>query len=74
MSQPQKMTDLDKKLQEMALLNWSQFVQMIGSDALTRAKVCLLRQNNNTYGQISQKLSITFDQVRYACNNCDTKP
>lgn len=66
-----RMTDLDRKLQEMALLNWPQFVQMIGADAVKKAKVCLLRQNNSSYGEISIRLSITEDQARYACGKCE---
>ncbi|SHK92771.1 hypothetical protein SAMN05444266_101615 [Chitinophaga jiangningensis] len=65
------MTDLDKKLQEMAMTNWEQFVHLIGEDALTAAKVCLLRQNNASYGKISQKLGITEKQVRGRCDKCN---
>lgn len=64
------MTELDKKLQEMALLNWSQFVQVIGQDAIVAAKVCLLRQDKRSYGEISNKLGITENQARYACTKC----
>lgn len=65
-----EMTNLDKKLQEIALLNWPQFVELIGADAITAAKVCLLRQDKRSYGEIQNKLGITYDQARYACNNC----
>ena len=64
------MTDLDKKLQEMALLNWHQFVALIGEDSITIAKVCLLRRDKRSYGEIEQKLGITYDQARYGCNKC----
>jgi hypothetical protein len=67
------MTDLDKRIQEIAALNWNQFVSLIGEDAITKAKICLLRQNNKSYGEISNKLGITEHQARYACNNCTTK-
>lgn len=67
------MTELDKKIQEIALMNWEQFVQIIGKDAIVAAKVCLLRQNKKSYGEISNKLSITESQARYACNKCDEK-
>lgn len=65
------MTDLDKKLQEIAVLNWKQFVALIGEDAIVSAKVCLLRQNKKSYGEIANKLSITEHQARYGCNKCD---
>jgi len=65
------MTDLDKKLQEMAVMNWPQFAALLGPDALIAAKVCLLRQNKKSYGEIEQKLGITYEQARYGCNKCD---
>lgn len=67
------MTELDKKLQEIAVMNWQQFVQIIGADAIIAAKVCLLRQNKKSYGEISNKLSISESQARYACNKCEEK-
>lgn len=73
MAPVQPMTDLDKKLQEIALMNWKQFVALIGEDALISAKVCLLRQDKRSYGEIQQKLKLTKAQVEYtACNKCDT--
>jgi hypothetical protein len=67
------LTELDHKLREMALTNWAQFVQFIGKDAITSAKVCLLRQRQQSYQQISIKLSISEKQARYACDKCKTK-
>jgi hypothetical protein len=64
------LTELDKKLQLMASSNWPQFVQTIGADAIVRAKICLLRKDQFSYGQIAAKLSITEGQARYACNVC----
>jgi hypothetical protein len=66
-------TELDKKLLEIAMKNWPQFVALIGSDAITSAKVCLLRQNKSSYGEISIKLGITEHQARYGCVKCDVK-
>lgn len=66
------MTDLDKKLQEIAVLNWKQFAALIGEDALRAAKICLLRKNGKSYGEIQQKLDITENQARYGCNKCET--
>ena len=54
----QPMTDLDKKLQEMAVKNWPQFVALLGDDALMAAKICLLRQNNRSLGEISKRLDM----------------
>jgi len=71
----QPMTDLDKKLQEMAVMNWPQFVALVGEDALMSAKICLLRQNGNSYGQIKNKFDkedkLTENKIRYACNKCE---
>jgi hypothetical protein len=68
-----RMTELDKKLQEIALANWSQFVQLVGEDALLSAKICLLRQNKATYGEIENRLGITKNQARFGCNKCEDK-
>jgi len=64
------MTDLDKKLQEMALLNWHQFVALIGEDSVTIAKICLLRRDKRSYEAIKRKLDVTYDTARYHCSKC----
>lgn len=66
------MTDLDKQLQEIASKNWQQFAALIGDDAIKRAKVCLLRGKGKSYQQVSMKLGLSENQVRYACNTCDS--
>lgn len=66
------MTDLDKKLQEMAVMNWPQFAKLLGEDALIAAKICLLRQQKKSYGEISVKLNITEKKARYWCGECST--
>jgi hypothetical protein len=65
------MTDLDKKLIEIAVLNPKQFISLMGEDAWRSAKVCLLRQDGKSYGEIANKLSIPEHQARYGCNKCD---
>lgn len=73
-TQPKKeLTELDRKLQEMALLNWTQFVKLVGADAIIAAKICLLRQADRSYGEISQKLSISERRARYWCGECEIK-
>lgn len=67
------MTDLDKRLQEIASKNWKQFVDLIGADAITAAKICMLRQEQKSYGEISVKLGITEKRARYWCGECDVK-
>jgi hypothetical protein len=73
MNKPVELTELDKKLREMAMLNWPQFVALVGKDAITSAKACLLRQKKQSYPQISIKLGITESQAKYACTKCDEK-
>ena len=68
----QPMTDLDKKLQEIALMNWKQFVALVGEDALISAKICLLRRDKKSYGEIQNKLGITKNQAEYGCGKCET--
>ena len=67
------MTELDKTIREIALNNWEQFVQLMGKEAITNAKVCLLRQKNKSYNEIANKLRITETQSRYACKKCEEK-
>ena len=69
---PKPLTDLDRKLQEIASKNWQQFVDLIGSDAITAAKICMLRQDQKSYGEICIKLNITEHQARYGCGKCDS--
>lgn len=66
-----ELTELDRKLQEIALMNWSQFVKLVGEDAIISAKVCILRQADRSYGEISQKLSVSEALARYRCRACD---
>jgi hypothetical protein len=66
-----EMTDLDKRLQQMALSNWEQFVQLVGKDTIIAAKVCLLRQAGDSFGKIGFKLNVPPYVARYACKKCD---
>lgn len=65
-----KMTKLDEKLREMALVNWDQFVALIGEDAILRAKMCMMRKNGASYGQIKMKLGVSESAIRWNCNSC----
>lgn len=65
-----RVTDLDKKLQEMALMDWNHFVDLVGEDAINAAKVCLLRKDEKSYGEICNRLGLTKKQARYACGKC----
>lgn len=66
-----QLTELDKRLISMAVMNPVQFKALIGEDAITRAKTCLLRQENKSYGEISHRLNITYKQARYGCKDCN---
>lgn len=65
------MTDLDSKLQQLALSNLALFTALIGKDALTNAKARLLREEGKSWEQISRKLNITRSQARHACKKAD---
>lgn len=69
-----QMTDLDRKLQEIATKNWPQFVALIGEDPIVAAKICMLRQDNKSYGEIQMKLKVTIDKARHWCNKCPASP
>ena len=60
-------TPLDKDLQQLALSNWPAFVEIMGEDAITVAKVRLLHTRGKKMAQIATqyKLRINYDQVRY---------
>lgn len=62
-------TELDNKLRDLSINDWELFCAVLGPDALTRAKVILLRQAGKTYQQISIQLSISSRQVEYICQN-----
>ncbi|HRO18613.1 MAG TPA: hypothetical protein PLU07_10505 [Ferruginibacter sp.] len=61
-------TPLDAQLRELALTDWDAFVQLLGEDAITKAKVCLLLNKGQSYNQVANKLQITKHQVEYMCN------
>lgn len=63
-------SELDNKLRELALTDWQKFVQLVGKDTIDKAKVCLLRQNNKSYGMVSRMVGLSIMQVRTACKRC----
>jgi len=74
-SERRGLTALDRRLQELALMNWTQFAVLIGDEALTAAKICLLRKERRSYGEIMQKLGVTQKTARYWCDECkDREP
>jgi len=64
-------TELDRRLQEMALLNWQQFTALVGEDAITGAKICMLRQKQKSYGEIMLHLRVSKQNVRTGCKKCE---
>ncbi len=69
------MTELDKKLQEVAAKDWSYFVDLLGEDAINKAKACIMRkQGGKSITQIQTRLGVTYRQARYACDNCPPDP
>lgn len=66
----QNLSALDVQLQNMAIVNWEGFVNLIGEKAVKKAKICLLRKKGQSLGQIATKLHITKRQADYNCNNC----
>lgn len=63
-------TELDKQLRDIAILDWPGFVKLVGEDAITNAKVCLLKGKGKSYNQIATRLSITKNQAQYGSNKC----
>jgi hypothetical protein len=67
------MTELDKRLQKIALEDWVKFEKLIGTEALMSAKICLLSNDGRSYGEVVQKLGVTVMKVRYQSNKCNCK-
>ena len=64
-------TDLDKELQQLALIDWPTFVNLVCEENIIAAKVCLLKSRGKSLSQISTKLRITHSQSRTRCNKCE---
>jgi hypothetical protein len=64
-------TELDDELRNLALCDWPTFYELIGRDAITSAKICILRKRNLSYGQIKIKLDITTRQAEYGSCKCN---
>lgn len=68
------MTELDKKIIQIAITNPPQFFALIGSDALLLAKTCLLRQEKKSYGAIAFRLDLprktVESMVKRNCEKC----
>lgn len=67
------MTDLEKKLQEIATKDWNEFIALIGNNSILSAQIILLRRKKKSYREIANKLRITYDQARYGCRKCESK-
>lgn len=63
-------TELDKELQQLSLIDWPAFVQLVGEDAITAAKVCILKSRGKSLAQIATRLTITKRQVQVRCDKC----
>ncbi|MGN6438372.1 MAG: hypothetical protein ACTHMM_17650 [Agriterribacter sp.] len=64
-------SELDKDLQQLALVDWETFVRLVGEDAIISAKVCILRSRSKSINQIASRLSVTKNQVEYRCKKCE---
>ena len=63
-------TDLDMQLQQLALVDWPTFVNLIGEENVIAAKVCILKSRGKSLNQISNKLAITKSQSETRCKKC----
>jgi len=66
-------TELDKELQQLALVDWATFVDLIGNDSIVSAKICMLKSRGLSLNQISNRLSVTRRVAQVRCEKC-TKP
>lgn len=64
------LTPLDEKLRELAITDWSAFVDLIGQDAIDSAKICLLRTDKRSIRFIANKLKTNRGKVHRTCKKC----
>lgn len=65
---------LDIELQELAKNDWEKFVSLVGKDAIISAKICILRSENKSYGEISVRLEVHRQTVAsHVKRSCDCK-
>lgn len=67
------MTDLDKKIKELAISDWEKFMQVAGTDFLITFKARILRSEGKSWQQISMKLEISPRQARVCCKDLAVK-
>lgn len=63
-------TDLDRQLQQLALVDWARFVQLVGEDNVLAAKICLLKNRGKSVRSIAIRLSVAKHKAEYGCNKC----
>jgi hypothetical protein len=63
-------TELDKELQQLALVDWATFVELIGHDAVLSAKICMLKSRGLSLNQIGNRLSVTRRVAQVRCEKC----
>jgi hypothetical protein len=65
-------TPLDRRLQELAVFNWTKFVALVGEENIINAKICLLHKEKRSYGEIENKLGVSKSKVRHNICKCPT--
>lgn len=63
-------TELDIHLQNLAVLDWPAFVELIGYDNIMAAKICILKSRGKSLRQTANRLSLTKSKVEYTCKKC----
>ncbi len=67
-----KFSDIDKRLQELALLDFSYFCTLTGVDK-NKAVICLERAKGKSFRQIAHKLHIAKSTIYDISKNCPSK-
>lgn len=60
--------NLDEYLQWLAINEWQTFKRLVGDEAITSAKVCIMIKRGFSLQQISNRLQKTKEGVRWAKN------
>lgn len=67
-----KITELDNQLRELALTNWPKFVELLGDDAVNKAKICLMKKQERTIRYMAYRTGMPLSTAHDQCKKCPT--
>jgi hypothetical protein len=70
---PYKQTELDTQLRELALTDWPRFIELMGEDAINKAKICLMKRQGRTIRYMAFRVKMPQSTTGLACQRCPDK-